>query len=544
VNLVREDGTKASTWNDYRKVGRVSSATEDRFGLRHVPGRMAGRTLPEPSRADREISVRNGDPEPLRIRLERKVRACAAVATSEDHFTRLARDNSLLVRPRYGPDGATITGYAFADQTARRGSQGPIWFGGGKLAPDLTVTGLRRRWRQATPDEFTRAADLAAAAAISAEPDIPGPLSTAARHMARAVQHPATAALAVAADTFIALSAPAAPELQLFRELEALVAVCMTAASTTTAPRQNTLIQTGQPTRDVLEETVTEPTHEDEFLDHLTRAGILGANIVRTALAPTGNSGLAGQAEALRRAGYTETTPHDGQLRELFGEQRWAMYASDPARIVAAAAITDAANAGHDVPAVLRRVVNKRAWEDDQMSAARSIAGVLAYRIERDVAARARRRTPAPVRVGRTDPADKTTRSRSPRSMASTPFDAQLENLLGEHRWRQYAEDPRRAAVAELITQAAGEGRDVRALLSEAVTSREFEDDPMSPARRIAGVLHYRLRKALELPPETADRLAQAHAATRVDEQKNTTTRAVQAQPARAAQRRDGGRDI
>lgn len=120
------------------------------------------------------------------------------------------------------------------------------------------------------------------------------------------------------------------------------------------------------------------------------------------------------------------------------------MYAADPARVVAAAAITGAANAGRDVPALLARVVNKRAWEDDQDSAARSIAGVLAYRIERDLVARARRRPPAPVPASAAFSADITTRSRTPRTTAATAFDAHLKNLLGERQWRQYAEDPRR----------------------------------------------------------------------------------------------------
>jgi hypothetical protein len=64
VNLVREDGTKASTWNDYRKAGAVCTDLEERFGLQHVPGRETGRSIPEPTRADREISAARGEPEP------------------------------------------------------------------------------------------------------------------------------------------------------------------------------------------------------------------------------------------------------------------------------------------------------------------------------------------------------------------------------------------------------------------------------------------------------------------------------------------------
>jgi hypothetical protein len=46
VNLVREDGTKASTWNDYRKAGKACAGLEERFGLLPVPGRITGRSVP------------------------------------------------------------------------------------------------------------------------------------------------------------------------------------------------------------------------------------------------------------------------------------------------------------------------------------------------------------------------------------------------------------------------------------------------------------------------------------------------------------------
>jgi hypothetical protein len=57
--------------------------------------------------------------------------------------------------------------------------------------------------------------------------------------------------------------------------------------------------------------------------------------------------------------------------------------------------------------------------------------------------------------------------------------------------------------------------------LTHVVTCREFEDDPVSPARRIAGVLHHRIQTALaghdftgspDLPGETADMLARSAA--------------------------------
>jgi hypothetical protein len=521
VNLVREDGTKASTWNDFRKVGRVCSALEDRFGLTQVRGRMTGRSLPEPSRADSEISAARGDAEPLRTRLERKVRACAAVATSEEHFTRLAADRGLLVRPRYSADGSHVTGYGFADPTARRTSTGsPVWFGGGKLAPDLSATRLRERW-QAPVNPAIRVADAVAAAAVASEPGQPGALSHAARHLARAAQEPslATAVVTTMADTFITL-ATAGDTLQLAREIDALITDCLVAARTSHArtemTRASTLVrattetltrQANDQARTTLQEggIMTEPSHEEEILQHLTQAGVLTARLARTLLTP---AGVGADTQALRAAGYTETTPYDGTLRTLLGEARWAMYAADPGRIKTAGAITDAASAGRDIPALLERAVNRRAWEDDSISPSRSIAHVLTWRIARELARSTTRRTPASVPPSR-PASDGITTVADPQPPVTTPHDATLRDLLGPDRWRQYAEDPRRAAVAQLITQAAADRRDVPALLTQVVTCREFEDDPYSPARRVAGVLHYRLRAALA-DNTTTDRKGQA----------------------------------
>ncbi|MBO0816547.1 MAG: hypothetical protein J2P30_15565, partial [Actinobacteria bacterium] len=55
--------------------------------------------------------------------------------------------------------------------------------------------------------------------------------------------------------------------------------------------------------------------------------------------------------------------------------------------------------------------------------------------------------------------------------------------------------------IAKLLDQAAAEGRDVDHLLTRAVTMRDFEDDPASPARQVAGVLHHRIGQLLASPP-------------------------------------------
>jgi hypothetical protein len=589
VNLVREDGTKASTWNDYRKAGKACADLEERFGLQPVPGRITGRSVPEPSRADREISAARGDPEPLRIRLERTIRACAAAARTEAQFVALARQHGLLIRPRYANNGGApmVTGYAVADREGRHayskktGTRGPIWFGGGKLATDLSLPNLRHRWEPSgtdpktariqalatwsaaitldtpsgpagTPDRHhvqaigadpAAAADLLAAAATACEPGNPGLLSQAARHMAKAAQqHPATSrtpeVMAIVADmasTFMAVTqastSPGQGALRLVEEVSALVDACAAKASaraTSTTPtttrdmqQASVLVRASlaaltktadQQARAALPatgrnhgtgkgDTMPELTHEDEFLAHLTSAGILGTRLFRTAFGLPGTKGESADVKALKAAGYQEQTPFDEHLRKELGEPRWARYVADPARVVCAALITDGAKAGHDMTAVLRKAAVQRAWEDDASSPAKSIARVLAFRIKNETDKDTFRRS-APAASARADThLIRTGSGASPSTTTpaepATPYDSRLRQLLGQQRWQQFATDKRRHDVAGQLTTAAAQGHDIDALLTHAVTSRDWEDDPRSPSRRVGGVLHHRIEAAI-----------------------------------------------
>ena len=72
--------------------------------------------------------------------------AAAGAATEQEFFTHL-RQAGVLVRLRHSiTNPGEVTGYAVGlpQHTARDG--GVIWYGGGKLAPDLTLPKLRTRW--------------------------------------------------------------------------------------------------------------------------------------------------------------------------------------------------------------------------------------------------------------------------------------------------------------------------------------------------------------------------------------------------------------
>lgn len=214
VNLVREDGTVATPaghGRDRKAMSRVCAELEKRFGLKVVEGR-AGRGMPGHSRAEVERARRERRPEPERVTLARQVRAAAVLAADPEEFFARLRTWGVLVRPRYAPGTTTPTGYAVAAKPKAGAS--PVWFGGGRLAADLTLPRLAdRHWHGPTTavdaeqavealasvpkfsGEATTARTAAHAAALLAVAatrweDAPGPLAAAGDVLARAAQTP------------------------------------------------------------------------------------------------------------------------------------------------------------------------------------------------------------------------------------------------------------------------------------------------------------------------------------------------------------------
>jgi hypothetical protein len=174
--LARQDGRRASIRNDRYRVRDACRAAERRYGLRRTA--PADRTAARrPSRAETEKAARRRLDEPPRITLRRAATTAAAASTSEaEFFTRLDQAG-ITVRQRHSTHTpGQVTGYAVAlpGDTAKDGN--PIWYSGGKLAPDLSWPKLTQRWHPArhAPDSSLAAAernavwDHAAQAAASA----------------------------------------------------------------------------------------------------------------------------------------------------------------------------------------------------------------------------------------------------------------------------------------------------------------------------------------------------------------------------------------
>lgn len=135
--------------NDFYRLGEGCRAAESRHGLRPTAPRDRTST-PPPGRQEREKAARLGRPEPARDVLRRQVREAVGRASSSSGFLDELRGAGLLVRERLSPATGDLTGYSVALAGGDQDSAGePIFYGGGRLASDLTLPKVRARFGEA-----------------------------------------------------------------------------------------------------------------------------------------------------------------------------------------------------------------------------------------------------------------------------------------------------------------------------------------------------------------------------------------------------------
>ena len=158
--LARQDRTRPRIVNERYRVRDACLAAEQRYGLRSTA--PADRTAARPpSRAETGKAARHGRSEPPRTTLRRHVAtAAAAAASTTEFFARLDQAGILIPAPVQRDQPRPGHGYAVAlpDDSTRNGK--PVWYGGGKLAADLSWPRLAQRWtRPARPDPPLTAAE-------------------------------------------------------------------------------------------------------------------------------------------------------------------------------------------------------------------------------------------------------------------------------------------------------------------------------------------------------------------------------------------------
>jgi HPt (histidine-containing phosphotransfer) domain-containing protein len=144
--LARQDRVRPGVHNDRYRVRDACLAAERRYGLR--PTAPADRTAPRsPTRGENEKAACRGLGEAPRVTLRRAVTTAAASAGGPEEFFALLGRAGVMVRTRYSTrDPGQVTGYAVALPGDTGPDGGPVWYGGGKLAADLTWPRLRQRW--------------------------------------------------------------------------------------------------------------------------------------------------------------------------------------------------------------------------------------------------------------------------------------------------------------------------------------------------------------------------------------------------------------
>lgn len=158
ATIVREDGTKWNPWYDQRKAQRACNTLEHRYGLLVVESRERGRGSRCDSAAAQNAAKRAGASRTDRAVLEERLRAAATAADSEADFVRRARRLGVRLHPRFARGRTDIVvGYSAALRTEECGQQ-TRWWGGGRIARDLTLTQLRTRWED-TPTSALEAVE-------------------------------------------------------------------------------------------------------------------------------------------------------------------------------------------------------------------------------------------------------------------------------------------------------------------------------------------------------------------------------------------------
>lgn len=153
VSMIREDGTRWSQHKDLPRVHTACKNLEETHGLRLTYGQHSERGY-HPK--EREVAKTQGLAELPRETLQRAIRAASTASLDEGEFVRRLRGTGLLVRPRFADGGKdAIVGYSVAMKPRTRAEK-PVWYGGGKLAKDLTLPKLRIGWNTG-PDESAAA---------------------------------------------------------------------------------------------------------------------------------------------------------------------------------------------------------------------------------------------------------------------------------------------------------------------------------------------------------------------------------------------------
>ncbi|MEU9979911.1 mobilization protein [Streptomyces sp. NPDC050856] len=177
ATTVRADGRRPRTNRDGQRAQAECRKIEAEFGLRRL--KSGDLTAPRtPTGAERAKTERQGQTVTARQWLREQAYAvAAAVRTEADYFTVL-QSLGIKVKTRLGSETGDVMGYSLAAPGDTNAAGEPVWYGGSKLAPDLSIN----RLRELLPDQ-----EMADHPRYVADPTDPWRRTTIAIHTARTV---------------------------------------------------------------------------------------------------------------------------------------------------------------------------------------------------------------------------------------------------------------------------------------------------------------------------------------------------------------------
>ncbi|MEV4560876.1 relaxase/mobilization nuclease domain-containing protein [Kitasatospora sp. NPDC049285] len=143
ATIVRGDLRQARLNGDATRAQAACRQIEKDFGLKEL-NQGDGTAAKRPTSAEGHKAKRLGKGEPVRLQLRDAVRRALAGAADEQEFLDRLKTAGLLVSFKTGPSG-DVLGYSVAHPDDRNANGEPVFFGGSRLAPDLSLPRIRKR---------------------------------------------------------------------------------------------------------------------------------------------------------------------------------------------------------------------------------------------------------------------------------------------------------------------------------------------------------------------------------------------------------------
>ncbi|MFJ3146466.1 relaxase/mobilization nuclease domain-containing protein [Streptomyces halstedii] len=144
ATTVRADGRRPRTHRDGQRAQAECRKIETEFGLRRL--KSGDLTAPRtPTGAERAKAERQGQKVTARHWLREQAYAVAAAVHNEADYFTVLQSLGIKVKTRIGPETGDIIGYSLAAPGDTNAADEPVWYGGSKLAPDLSINRLRER---------------------------------------------------------------------------------------------------------------------------------------------------------------------------------------------------------------------------------------------------------------------------------------------------------------------------------------------------------------------------------------------------------------